>query len=53
MFHVLLYYQQFVLKNGGIKISIEYRYMYSVEKSPGNHVPLRLSMLHLSTSEIL
>lgn len=32
MLHVLLYYQQFVLKNGGIKISIEYRYMYSVEK---------------------
>lgn len=27
----ILYYQQFVFKNGGIKISIEYRYMYSVE----------------------
>lgn len=35
MLHVLLYYQQFVFKNGGIKISIEYRYMYSGEKISG------------------
>lgn len=35
MLHVLLYYQQFVFKNGGIKISIEYRYMYSAEKISG------------------
>lgn len=32
---LLLYYQQFVFKNGGIKISIEYRYMYSAEKISG------------------
>lgn len=35
MLHVLLYYQQFVFKNGGIKISIEYRYMYSGGKISG------------------
>lgn len=32
---LLLYYQQFVFKNGGIKISIEYRYMYSGGKISG------------------